>query len=72
MDRWENEKEDKQCKEQHRKISLFVLSVDGILMKEDTVVLLNFRRLMTEKFEKPIYHVQGWVNGRIDFAVARS
>ena len=39
--------------------SPFVLYVDGILGKEDLVVLAILIRLIAEKMAEPIYHVQG-------------
>ena len=50
----------------------FVLSVDGILNKEDQVVLDTLSRLTATKTEEPISHVKGWVNGQIKITDARS
>ena len=50
----------------------FVLSVDGLLGKEDHVVLTNLSQLMAEKMEEPILHMCSWFNGLIVIAVARS
>ena len=52
--------------------SLFVLSVDGMLGREALVVILQLIRLMEEKRQEPLLQVQGWVNGQIKIAVARS
>ena len=51
--------------------SSFVLSVDGMLGKEDLVVLANLIPIMGEKIEGPIFHVRGWINGWISITVAR-
>ena len=50
---------------------LFVLYVDGILGREDLVILTNFSRLLTEKMDDPILHLQGWINGHIKIKVSR-
>ena len=70
---WEKQKKDKHnknCHEQQKQFSTFVLSVDGMLEKEVLVVLASLSRLMAEKMDKPILHVRGWINGRIEIVVA--
>ena len=54
------------------KFSPFVLSIDGILGREALVVIAQLSRTMTEKREKPILHLRGWINGKIRITVARS
>ena len=54
------------------KFSPFVLSVDGMMVKESLVVLATLSRLMAAKLDEPISHVTGWVNGLIKIAVASS
>lgn len=36
------------------------------------VALANLSQLMAERMKEPISHVRGWVNGRIEIAIARS
>ena len=43
-----------------------------MLGRESLVVLSQLIRVMAEKREEPLLQVQGWVNGRIAIAVARS
>ena len=43
-----------------------------MLGREALVVLANLSRLMAAKIDEPIFHVQGWINGRIAITVARS
>ena len=72
---WEKMKKDKQsknCHNQRKHFSLFVIYVDGIIGKEALVVLSNLSRLMAVKTDETIPHVRGWINGRISIAVARS
>ena len=48
---WEKQTEDKHGKNFHEKrkhFSLFVLSVDGMLGKEDLAVLVNFSQLVAD------------------------
>ena len=52
--RWENIKKDKHgkhCNDQRRYVSLFVLSVDGIIGREALVVISQMSRLMAYKRE---------------------
>ena len=73
--RWENIKKDKQgkhCNDQRKHFSPFVLSVDGLLGREALVVISQLSQTMAEKREEPLSQVQGWLNGHIDIAVARS
>ena len=65
-------KHGKHCHEQRKCFLPFVLYVDGMLGREALVVLANFSRLVAEKIDEPISHVQGWINGRITIAFARS
>ena len=51
--------------------SSFILSVDGIIRKEDLVTLSNLSEIMAEKLKEIILHVRGWVNGWIEIVVAR-
>ena len=39
--------------------SIFVLSVDSILGRQDLVVLANLSQLTALKMDEPILHVQG-------------
>ena len=39
--------------------SLFDISVDGMLGKEDLVILFNLSRFMAAKTDESILHVQG-------------
>ena len=73
--RWETIKNDKRGKQYHNKqkhFSPFVLPVNGILGREDVLVLSPLIQVMAEKRENPLLQVQGWVNGLIAIAVARS
>ena len=73
--RWENikkEKHGKNCHDQRKYFSPFVLSVEGVLAREALDVLSQSSRVMAEKREEPLLQVQGWVNGRITIAVVRS
>ena len=72
---WEKMKKDKQsknCHNQRKHFSLFVISVDGMLGKDSPVVLANLRRLMAEKMDDPISHLRGCINGQIVIEVLRS
>ena len=46
-------------------LSLFIISVDGMIGKKAFVVLMNLSQLIVVKLEERILHVHGWVNGRI-------
>ena len=75
LTRWENIKKDKHgehCNDQHKHFLLFVLSVDGILGREDLVLLSQLSQFMAEKREEPLQQIWGWGNVRIAIAVARS
>ena len=75
LDRWENIKKDKHgknCHDQQKHFSPFVLSVEGFLGTEALVVLSQLGRVMAEKREEPFLEVRGWVNGQSVIAVARS
>ena len=50
----------------------FILSVDGMIGREDLVIVANLSGLMAEKNYQPILHVRGWINGLIAIVVARS
>ena len=68
--RWEKMKKDKHgwhCQNQGKHFSLLVLSVDEIMGKETRY----FESTYGWKMEKPILHVKGWVNCRIEIAIAR-
>ena len=52
--------------------SPFVLSVYGILGREDIVIISNLSQIMVEKLEEPISDVCGWVSGWIAISVARN
>ena len=54
------------------KKSPFVISVGGMLGKEDLVVIPHFRLLMAAKMDEPITHVRLWINGQFSIEVARS
>ena len=69
--KFNKEKHINNCQDQRKKY-LFVLSVDGMTGKEDQVLLSTLSQLMAEKMDEPIFHVKGWVNGRIEIAVVRS
>ena len=54
LDRWEHIKKynhGKHCHDQRKNVSLFVLSVDGMLWREALDVLSQFSRFMAEKME---------------------
>ena len=75
LDWWKKTKKDKNGKhfhEQRKHFSPFVLSVNGMLGREALVVLADLSRIMAAKIDEPILHVQGWINGHITNAVARS
>ena len=67
-----NDKHGRHLHDQQKNFPPFVLSVDGILNKEDQVVLDTLSRLTATKTEEPISHVKGWVNGQIKITDARS
>ena len=50
----------------------FVLSVDEMMGEEAQVAITTLSWFMAKKMDEPISHVKGWVNGRIEIAVARS
>ena len=60
------------CHDKRKHFSLFVLSIHGKIGREALVVLEILSRLMVAKMDEPILHVQCWINGRIEIAVARS
>ena len=71
--KWETIKNDnhsKNCHDQRKQFLLFVLSVDGMIRREDLVVLLQLSRVMSENREETLFQLRGWVNGRITIAVA--
>ena len=71
---WEKINKDKNSKHCHNKWKLFspfVPSIDGMLGREDLVVLTKLSRLIEKKMDKLILHVQGWINGWIAITVAR-
>ena len=75
LDCWEKMNKDKQGNHFHEKrkhFSLFVISVAGMIGKEDLVVLVNLSRLVAAKMDEPILHVRDWINGRIAVAVVMS
>ena len=43
--------------------SMFVISVDRMLGKEDQVLLEQLSQIMPEKMEEPVSHVSRWING---------
>ena len=49
-----------------------VLSGDRILGKKAQVLSATLSRLMAGKMEESISYVEGWVNGQITIAFARS
>ena len=51
--------------------SPFFLSIYGMLGREALVVLANLSELMAAKIDEPIFHMRGWINGRIAITVAR-
>ena len=67
-----NYKHSKHWHDQQKRFSPFVIYVDGILDRKALVVLANLSQLVAAKMDKPISHVQGWMNGWIAIAVARS
>ena len=58
--------------EQWKNIFPFVISFDGMLVKEVLVILANFSGLVATKMEEPISHARIWVDFRIAMTVARS
>ena len=54
------------------KFSPFVLSIDVVIGKETLVFRENLSSLMAVKMEESSLHIQGWVNGWIAIAFARS
>ena len=65
---WENKNKDKHgknCHDQQKIFSPFVIYVDGVLGKEALIVLTNLSQLMAEEMDEPILHMQGWINVRI-------
>ena len=53
-------------------IFLSLFSVNEMMVKWSQVILATLSRLIAAKMEEPILHVEGWINGRIAIAVARS
>ena len=54
---WEiisKDKHGKHCNNQRKHFSPFVLSVDGMLGREDLVVLLQLSQVIPEKMEEPL------------------
>ena len=62
---------DKHFHKKHKHLSLFAVSVDGMIRNEALVILTNLSRIMAEKIEEPIFHVCGWINGRIAIVFKR-
>ena len=54
------------------KNSLFIISVGGILERKALVILKNLSRLKAVKMDRPIFHVEGSINGWIAILFARS
>ena len=71
MVKYNREKHIKHLHDQWKNISLFVLSVYGILGKEDLIIIANLSRLVAVKMEEPIFHICVLVNGRIKISFAR-
>ena len=46
--------------------------MDGILAREALVVISQLSRVMSDKREEPLLQVRGWLNGRIEIAIAMS
>ena len=42
----------------------FVLSVDGVMVKEAQFLLATLSWPVAAKMEKPIFYVKGWVNNQ--------
>ena len=57
---------------QRKQFFLFFLSIDSMLTREALAVLAQLSQTMAAKMDEPIYHVQGWINGRIAIMFARS
>ena len=75
LSRWETIKKDKHgkhCHDQRKCFLPFVLSGNGMLMREALVVLSKLSRVMAEKREEPLLQVRGWVNSQIAITVVRS
>ena len=75
LDQWGKTKKDKRghhCYDKRKHFSLFVLSVYGMMGKEALVILATLSRIMSEKIDKHISHIKGWVNVRIKITFARS
>ena len=49
----------------------FLIFVDGMFGKEALVILASLSQLISEKMDKPILHVRGWINGWIAMIVVR-
>ena len=72
---WDKIKKDnfgKHCHKQRKHVSPFVLSVDGMQGKEALVVLANLSQLMVAKMDKSVFHMRGWINGRVAILVTGS
>ena len=52
--------------------SPFVLYVGDMIGRETLVIIPNLSRLMAAKMDEFIFHVRGWINGRISIVVAKS
>ena len=74
LDWWETIKKYKQSKHCHNKQNffLFFVYVDGMLGREDLVVITQLSQTMAKKMDEYISHVRGWINGQIEIAVSRS
>ena len=75
LDWWETTKKDKNgknCHNQQKYFSLFVISVKRMLGRKSLVVIAQLIRTMAAKMGRPISHIRGWINGRITITVPRS
>ena len=51
---------------------MFVFSVNGMIGRESLVILAQLSLIIAPKMDKPISHVQDWINSRIAIAFTRS
>ena len=66
------EKRGNNCYIQWKHFYLFVILVDGVMDKEEQVVLTTLSLTMATKKDEPSLHGKGWVTGRIAITAAMS
>jgi hypothetical protein len=62
----------KDCLEQRRHFTPFVVSTDGLIGREAKTLLKRLSLILAEKWEKPYAEVCGYVNARMSIAIVRA